>query len=108
MIFSCGIMSEPQELIDSHIKFFPRHITFLKTIDGNNLSNANRTVIDKQMNYLKNQKLERSLVIFAFGLLLLALSTFITIFSFSALILAIGVIYIAYSVGLALVGLIKK
>lgn len=90
---------EPQDLVFKHIKFLPKHIAFLeKEFDNNNISNACRLAIEKLMVNHKNLFLEKYLLIFAFGLVLIVFGTVTLPLYVSATFLSLGVIFIMYSI----------
>ena len=94
-------MDEPQDLIRHQILFYPKQLKFLGDIDEN-ISTATRKIIDNQMKDNKNQIYEKYLLIFAFGIIFIVFSSFITNLLFSIIIMFIGIVYIGYSAGVSL------
>ena len=63
-----------KELIQASIKFFPEHITYLKTISENNIAEANRQCIDRCMNRDKKEFINPYLTIISIGFIFLHFS----------------------------------
>lgn len=89
-------MEDIIELEDIHIKVFPKHISFLKTID-NNVSNAARKVFDSQIYETQNIFIERMLLIFAFGLVFVILGTMMYHYILFIAMEMAGIFFIVYS-----------
>ena len=90
-------MEEPPELKTCGIKFFPKHISFLKKINENNLSVATRMALDELIDIKENKIIEKYLAFFALGLLLVAFSVITASIIFIAIIAGFGCALIGYS-----------
>jgi len=101
-------MEVPQEAVQKTITFFPKHISFLDTIDNNNISNATRQAVEQVMNSNRKQFFERYVNLFAFGVIFLALALFSQFFLFMILLVFVGVAFIGYAGGMILVNEWRK
>jgi len=90
-------MEEPEELVTNSIKLLPKHMNFLKTIDNNNLSSANRKAIDELISIKKNKILDKHLLFFAIGLMIIIFSTLMADLFVMAFVAGIGIAYVCYS-----------
>jgi succinate-acetate transporter protein len=90
-------MEEPQELVSKHIRFYPSQLSHLERIN-NDISVATRKLVEKDMNQKKNQFIEKYMVLFAIGLLVITFATLQTIVVFMAVQMAIGVVFLVHSV----------
>ena len=89
-------MEEPEELVQTNFTMLPRHINILKTVN-NNLSAANRKVIEEYDTIRKNKVLDKHLLFFAIGLMIIIFSTLMADLFVMALAAAIGIAYVCYS-----------
>jgi len=96
-------MEIPQEAVQKTITFFPKHISYLEKIDGNNISNATRQIVEQAMLKERKQYFERYVSLFAFGVIFLALALFSGLLLFMILLIFVGVAFIGYSAGMVIV-----
>ncbi len=89
-------MKEPEDLVRKQILLTPTQINFLE--ERGDLSAEARKIIDATIQQRKNEIFERYLIIFAVGLMFIAIATIITVSFIMAAVMAIGVAYIIYSV----------
>lgn len=88
---------EEDNQIRATIRFYPEHFEHLKSINEN-VSSATRKLIEKDIKQDKYQFLERYMVLFAIGLMVITFATLITVPLFMGLQMAIGVVFLVYSV----------
>lgn len=90
-------MLEPSDLVVIKSRVPSKYLTLLETFDKENQSNAVRLALDKLFNWQQQEFLQKYLILFAFGLVLIALAPLMALLIIEIILYIAGIFYIGYS-----------
>lgn len=88
---------ELEELVPLSAKILPKHLEVLDKFDKANQSNAIRLMCERVINREHEEFIQKYLLLFAIGLVVLALAPFVILTLLSVIMYIIGVFYLGYS-----------